>query len=250
MPVSAPSRVDLPAPLGPITPSRHRSPSRKLTSSSSTLPLGSVTVSPLASSEMSPPSTNSCSSSPTRRKVAGPMPMTSASVTVADEIRWPFRNVPLWLPRSVISYSPPGDLRSSAWRRDTPRSATTTSLPAERPIRSTLAGSGMTALGKRSPTVRCADQTAVADRSARLPRSGGSVIEQDRTGPASGWPRRTWQVSVISTRRTRWPTANVPLVLLASSSSHWPSVVVKIACRQDTNGSSTTMSAAGSRPIQ
>ena len=42
------------------------------------------------------------------------MPMTSASVTVALVIRWPFRNVPLWLPRSAISYSPPGSLRSSA----------------------------------------------------------------------------------------------------------------------------------------
>ena len=89
MPVSAPSRVDLPAPLGPITASRQRSPSGKLTSSRITLPPGSRTVRPRASSDTSPVSMNSCSSPPTRRKVAWPMPMTSASVTGAVLTRCP-----------------------------------------------------------------------------------------------------------------------------------------------------------------
>ena len=114
MPVSAPSRVDLPAPLGPITPSRQRSPSGKLTWLRMTLPLGRVTVRSLACSEMSPVSMNSWSSSPTSRNVAGPIPMMSSSETGAADTRWPLTNVPLWLPRSTISY-PDTPRRSSEW---------------------------------------------------------------------------------------------------------------------------------------
>ena len=121
-----------------------------------------------------------------------------------------------------------------------------TSLSSARPMRTTLAGSRMTPVGARTPAVH----TAVAEcAGAATAGTGAPVTMKETTGPASGWPSRTWQESVISSCRTRCLPANVPLVLPASSSSHRPPAAFKTACRQETSGSSTTMSDTGLRPI-
>ena len=80
--------------------------------------------------------------------------------------------------------------------------------------------------------------------------AGAAASEQDTAGPRSGWPRRIRHAPVISTRSTRSRPTNVPLVLPASSSSHWPLSARKTACSQETVGSSSTRSDWGSRPIR
>ena len=93
-----------PAPLGPMTATRLRSPIGKLTRSSRTLPPGMRTVRSCAISETSPLSMNCRSSPPTRRNVAAPMPMMSCSVTGEVKMtRAPLRKVPLLLSRSTIA---------------------------------------------------------------------------------------------------------------------------------------------------
>ena len=92
--------------------------------------------------------------------------------------------------------------------------------------------------------------SCVAECTAVASGPGVAVTVQDSTGPASGWPSRTWQESVIWTCRTRSLPANVPLVLPASSSTQLAPAAVSVACCHDTSGSSTTMSEDGSRPIR
>ena len=116
-------------------------------------------------------------------------------------------------------------------------------------MRNTLAGSRMTPVGARMPAVHSAVAECAGAAAAAAGGAGAPVTEQETTGPASGWPSRIWQESAISSCRTRCLSANVPLVLPASSSSHRPSATFKTACRQETRGSSTTMSDTGSRPI-
>jgi hypothetical protein len=85
--------------------------------------------------------------------VEWPMPMMSSSDTVAAVIRTPLTNVPLWLPTSTIWCCPPDTGRSSAWRRDTVRSSTTTSLSGARPISTVLPGvSATTEAGRAGPS--------------------------------------------------------------------------------------------------
>ena len=91
-----------------------------------------------------------------------PMLTRSCSVSTCLVTRWPLTNVPLWLPRSTISYWPVGDLRSSAWCRDTLRSDRTTSLSGTRPMRMALAGSGIREVGLRSTLGSISAWTAAA----------------------------------------------------------------------------------------
>ncbi len=224
-----------------MMPTRLRSPIGKLTRSSSTLPLDSRTVSSWATSETSPSSMNSRSSSPTSRNEARPMPIRSCSVTVVGwPIRWPFTKVPLWLPKSAISYRPLPRLRSSACSRETLRSGTTRSLLGARPMRSRRVGARITVVGRRS-TLLCPGLAGT-----EVGRVTASII----TGPSSGWPRRSTQFWVISTRPTRRVPRNVPLVLPLSSRSQQLPSARSTACFQETRESLTTMSDWGSRPTR
>ncbi len=102
-PVIARSSVVFPAPLGPMTAIRLRSPIGKLTRSIRTLS-PTRTVRSCATRVTSPLSMNSRSSSPNSRNVAGPMATMSSSVTGARGVTaTPLRKVPLWLFRSTIS---------------------------------------------------------------------------------------------------------------------------------------------------
>src|SRR5690348_10828521 len=95
-----------------------------------------------------------------------------------------------------------------------------------------------------------AGAAGVAASSVRAGPPGAAATEQDTAGPSSGWPRRIWHGPVMPIRSTRsWPRY-VPLVLPASSSSHWPPAARKTACSQDTICSSTTRSDRGSRPTR
>ena len=194
---------------------------------------------------MSPSSMNSRSSSPTRRNVARPMLMMSRSVTVAVDMRSPLTNVPLWLPRSMISYRPPPELRSSAWFRETLRSCTTRSLSGPRPMRSTRTGARITAVGRRS-TLTPPLRKAVPSRSA----APGRDTEQNMTGPSAGSPRRRTQSELISTRFTLRDPMKVPLVLPGSSKIQAFRSSCRTAWCQDTRESVTTMSDCGSRPMR
>jgi len=107
------------------------------------------------------------------------MPIRSWSVTVvAPAIRRPFTNVPLWLPRSAISYRPSPRLRSSACTRDTLRSGTTRSLPGSRPMRSSRVGARITEVGRRSTLL-----IPVFGAAFPLP---ARFTEHIMTGPSSG----------------------------------------------------------------
>ena len=78
---------------------------------------------------------------------------------------------------------------------------------------------------------------------------GGGTGEHHIRCPSSGWPSRSTQSSVISTRCTRWAPRKVPLVLPTSSSSQVAPSIRSTAWRQDTRASLTTMSDSGLRPM-
>ncbi len=226
-----------------MTPTRDLSGMGKLTWSSRILPPGRRTVRSWATNETSPSSMNSRSSSPNRRKVARPIPIRSCSVTVVGwAIRWPFTNVPLWLPRSAISYRPPPRLRSSACTRDTLRSGTTRSLSGARPMRSSRAGARRTEVGRLSTLLMPVFRTVFP--------APGRFTDNIITGPSSGCPSRRmqfWLISIVPMRRV---PRKVPLVLPGSSRTHASWSTRSTACRHETRESSITMSDWGSRPTR
>jgi hypothetical protein len=166
-----------------MTPSRHFSGIGNVTWSSSTL-LPALTTSSWALKVMLPSSTNCLSSPPVSRNVELPMLTRSCSVSTCLVTRWPLTNVPLWLPRSMISYWPVGDLRSSAWCRDTLRSDRTTSLSGIRPMRMALAGSGIRAVGLRSTLGSISAWTAAAGWAGT---AGGGAAGRGATAGWDGW---------------------------------------------------------------
>ena len=89
---------------------------------------------------------------------------------------------------------------------------------------------------------RMGEATAVASL-------GGAAIEHHSRWPSSGWPSRSTQSLVISTRFTRSVPRKVPLVLPTSSSSQLEPSSRSTAWRQETRASSITMSDSGLRPM-
>ena len=174
IPVSAPSRVDLPAPLGPITPMRQRSPSGKrdvVEQHPAARQRDGQVVGDVGDVAGVEELLQFLADQPERRRAdaddvplghrrrADPLAVDERAVVAAEVVR------------SRSRRAGPCAARRGTWRRD--RSATTTWLSAARPIFSSVVGSCSTALGCRS-----------------MLSAAGTGGGRSRRGPAlAAWPR-------------------------------------------------------------
>ncbi len=108
------------------------------------------------------------------------------------------------------------------------------------------AGSGTTALGRRKVVVIDGLET----RAGRAPAAAGPGPGALRTarGPSCASPKRSSLPAPTLHSWTRWPSAQVPLVLSSSSTVQWSPSGRRIAWCQETRASSKQISQRGSLP--
>ena len=206
----------------------------KPTSCSSVRPLAVVTVNPCAVKACPPWSTVSTRVSPSSRSAERPTPTTSAEVITAESMRRPLTKVPLPLPRSRSSQPDPRR-SSTACRRDTSRSSSTTSLSGSRPT-----------VSRALSRIGCSWDNGDDPGSGSRPASPADSTSCTGT-PSAAPPSRRAIGCPTSSRLTRRDPMNVPL-LLWSVRVQPAGPGVSTRCRRDTFGWLRSRSTSGPRP--